>query len=86
MLPGWRVVAQLLSLLSVLLQDIYREPELCPALRCPALLLLSTSTPCRGVSYRGSFLRGLEQVPPLLPVAWRKAGLALLPLPNVPLM
>lgn len=33
-LPGWMVVAQLSPLLSVLLQDIYSEPELCPAPRC----------------------------------------------------
>lgn len=68
-LLGWMVVAQLSPLL---LQDIFSEPS--------SVLLLGTSTPCRGVPYRGSFLRGLEQIPALLPVAWRsKAGTATSP-------
>lgn len=71
-LLGWMVVAQLLPLLSVLLQDIFSEPS--------SVLLLGTSTPCRGVPCRGSSLRGLEQIPALLPVAWRsEAGTATSP-------
>lgn len=80
LLLGWVVVAQLSPLLSALLQDIHSEQS-CAQPR----LLLGTSTPCRGVIAGLPFLRGLEQIPALLPVAWR-SKVALPPLPNVPLM